>query len=202
MGLAMTKPPAPDSSRPADQGPCPAESATPDALPRAIPLPVDWRDLSDRLRRYALALTRRDDEADDLVQHTLATLLARAPDKAGHLGYARTTLTRAYLDRERSLKRRLARTLAIAWQSGGATGARSDDSSSALHEAIDALPARQRAALVLRLVEELDYPQIAAALECSPEAVRSNLHLARAAVRRSMSTSDHQPPTRETRSSR
>lgn len=199
MGFAMPKPTASDTDRTADQAPGGGGAAGGGAMgmggvgngvgaQRAIPLPVDWRDVSERLRRYALALSRRHDEADDLVQQTLATLLAKAPDKAGHIGYARTTLTRVYLDRERSLRRRVARTLRLARSThdidnagnGGAEG------SPVLHAAIEALPPRQRAALVLRLVEELDYAQIGAALECSPEAVRSSLHMARAAVRRAL----------------
>jgi RNA polymerase sigma factor (sigma-70 family) len=180
MGFAMTKPPITDPARGADNPRLQGEAA--------IPLPVDWRDVSERLRRYALALTRRADQADDLVQQTLANLLAKAPDKAGHVGYARSTLTRLFLDRERSIRRRVARTLRVAWPTSipRAPGTDPAEGSVALHAAIEALPARQRAALVLRLVEELDYPQIGAALGCSPEAVRSSLHLARRAVRRAI----------------
>ncbi len=50
-------------------------------------------------------------------------------------------------------------------------------------EAIDSLPARQRAALLLRVVEGLSYEAIAEALECEVGAVRANLHLARMKVR-------------------
>jgi RNA polymerase sigma factor (sigma-70 family) len=196
MGFAMPRPPASDQPT-TPSGPrlvADAAGVAPGQLapgpsptgPGAIPLPVDWRDVSEHLRRYALALCRRHDEADDLVQHTLATLLAKAPDKAGHLGYARATLTRAFLDRERSLKRRLSRTLGLARITPGFATDHAAEPDAALHDAIDALPPRQRAALVLRLVEQLDYPQIAAALDCSPEAVRSSLHVARAAVRRAL----------------
>ncbi len=206
MGFAMPRPTEPDANpavdgRPAGHAGVHAVRAGGGAARigdggRAIPLPVDWRDVSERLRRYALALARRHDEADDLVQQTLATLLARAPDKAGHLGYARATLTRVYLDRERSLRRRIARTLRIAHSSPPPRSAPADPSEGApaLHAAIDSLPPRQRAALVLRLVEGLDYAQIAAALECTPEAVRSSLHVARAAVRAAMTDDDATTP--------
>jgi len=43
--------------------------------------------------------------------------------------------------------------------------------------------------LVLRLVEELDYEQIAETLSCSVETVRANLHVARRHVRETMGES-------------
>lgn len=145
-----------------------------------------WREVGYRLRGLALALTRNHDRADELVQHTLATLLARAPGRADHLGYARTVLLRRWLDEQRTLRRRAARWVRLAAGAARWSAARVADDHSALHEAVDALPARQRAALVLRVVEGLEYPQIAEVLGCSVEAVRSNLHLARAGVRRRM----------------
>jgi RNA polymerase sigma-70 factor (ECF subfamily) len=60
------------------------------------------------------------------------------------------------------------------------TGAEEHDS---VHRAIDALPPQQRAAIVLRVIEGLDYAEIAATLGCPVGAVRANLHLARKKVR-------------------
>lgn len=53
----------------------------------------------------------------------------------------------------------------------------------AVRQAIASLPPKQRAALVLRLVEDLDYEVIAETLGCSVEAVRAHLHLGRRRVR-------------------
>ena len=53
-----------------------------------------------------------------------------------------------------------------------------------VRRAIETLPPMQRAVVVLRLVEELDYADIAATLGCSVQAVRANLHLGRQRVRR------------------
>ncbi len=55
-----------------------------------------------------------------------------------------------------------------------------------MQSALRALPARQRAVVVLRLVEELDYAQIAETLDCSVGSVRSILHLARTRLRASL----------------
>jgi RNA polymerase sigma factor (sigma-70 family) len=45
-----------------------------------------------------------------------------------------------------------------------------------LWHAVSALPERQRSAVVLRYVADLPHREIAAALECSPEAARRSLH--------------------------
>jgi RNA polymerase sigma factor (sigma-70 family) len=147
----------------------------------------DWTALSGRLQRSALALTGSHADADDLTQQTLATLLARRPDKVSHVGYARTTMLRLWLDRQRSLRRRLGRLGRLAT---GLEPWHVDRDDSGVHEetvrmqeALGKLPPRQRAVIVLRLVEELDYAQIAETLQCSVGAVRSTLHLARARLR-------------------
>jgi len=160
---------------------------TPSTSPAREP---DWPDLRRRLIRYATALTRSPDEAEELTQQTFAALLAKAPDAADHFGYARTTLTRLWLDRQRSLRRRLRamRTVASGW-----LGHRPDHDSlsdgeqvARVQREIQRLPARQRAALVMRLIEGLDYDTIAESLGCDAGAVRSSLHLARARLRHAL----------------
>jgi RNA polymerase sigma factor (sigma-70 family) len=148
----------------------------------------DWSAISERLRRMAQALTRGRDDADDLVQQTLVTLLAKRPDRAGHIGYARQTMTRIWLDRQRSLRRRVRRMARWAMTAGmwhtDQDRLSLSDQHDRVRRAMDALPPRQRAAVVLRLVEELDYDDIAAALGCSVQSVRTSLHLGRQRVRR------------------
>ena len=141
-------------------------------------------------RVAALALTGTGDDADDLTQQTLATLLARRPDKVAHVGYARKTMLRLWLDHQRSLRRRLGRLGRLAtgldrWHVDPDT-ARADEEAARMQAALRALPPRQRAVIVLRLVEELDYAQIAETLDCSVGAVRSILHLARTRLRASL----------------
>lgn len=70
---------------------------------------TQWAGTIERLRRIALALTRSPDDADDLTQQTLLTLLSRKPDCADHIGFGRTTMVRLWLDQQRSIRRRLAR---------------------------------------------------------------------------------------------
>lgn len=148
---------------------------------------TDWRAIATRLQAVARALTRNADEAADLTQQTFATLLARAPQKCGHYGYARQTLVRLWLDDRRSWRRSLRR-LALAAVERSSHGVDSsileqEEQVQALRAAIERLPARQRAALVLRLVEGQSYVRIAEILDCSVEAARANLHAARQRLR-------------------
>lgn len=152
-----------------------------------LPGGADWSAVTGRLRRIATALTRSAAEADDLTQETLVTLLARNPQRADHTGYGRRTMVRIWLDRQRSLRRRLARLAVWArsaerWHDADQP-ADDDERYARLRRAIFALPAQQRAVLVLRLVEKLDYADIAQTLGCSIQTVRANLHLGRQRVR-------------------
>ena len=45
-------------------------------------------------------------------------------------------------------------------------------------QAVERLPQKQRAALVMRKYQELDYDEISAVLECSPAAARANVYQA------------------------
>ncbi len=147
----------------------------------------EWSTTTERLRWTALALTRSTEDADDLTQQTLVTLLEKKPDRADHIGYGRKTMVRLWLDQRRSLRRRLARLGRLALVTKPWYVDRDelavDDQHRRLHDVIEALPAGQRAVLVLRLVEELDYAEIARTLDCSVQTVRANLHLGRQRVR-------------------
>lgn len=160
---------------------------TPSNRPACEP---DWPELRRRLVRFASALTGSVEEAEDLTQQTFAALLAKAPGAADHAGYARTTLTRLWIDRQRSLRRR-ARTLrayaaTLLDHAAPKDPAGHVEQTARARRAIDLLPPRQRAAIVMRLVEGLDYATIARELGCEVGAVRASLHLARASLRESL----------------
>ncbi|MBX3373456.1 MAG: sigma-70 family RNA polymerase sigma factor [Phycisphaeraceae bacterium] len=160
----------------------------------AASLPGDWTLLRRRLLVTATSLTGRAEEADELVQEALTRILVHRPEAAYHAGYARQVLTRCWLDRQRSMRRRAARLLRMAHgfiDRRGAAGAPqssalAEDTQALIRAAVDRLPPRQRAVLVLRLVEDLPYPAIAEALDTTVASVRASLHLARAAMRASL----------------
>lgn len=164
-----------------------ANAKTQTHVPRATP---NWSVLRECLWQTAFALTRSPNDADDLTQQTFATLLAKQPDRADHTAYARRTMLRLWLDQQRSVRRRLQRAARLSltlrqWHLDSDRLSVADRHARA-RRVIEALPPRQRAIVVLRLVEELDYGEIATMLDCTIQTVRANLHLARQRVRRSL----------------
>lgn len=154
-------------------------------LPAARTTP-DWDALTARIRRYALALTRDVHEADDLTQHTLAKLLTLGDRVQDREAYAITVATRLWISRQRSLRRGMQRLRQLAsWGTARVSPSigLAGEERQRLEHAIQSLPPVQRAVFVLKVVEELDYQHIAAAMECDVGAVRSNLHLARTRLR-------------------
>lgn len=134
-----------------------------------------------------MALTRSHQDAEDLTQQTLATVLAREPEFIEHLGYVRKAMYRLWLDEQRSMRRRLRH---LARRALTVTAAKWDRDRAADHEfedrvrrAIDQLAPQQQAVFILRVIDGLDYEDIAVTLGCPVGAVRASLHLARKRLR-------------------
>lgn len=127
---------------------------------------------SPALLGFAHALTGNRHDAWDLLQETLVRVGEkwRRIDQPG--AYARTVMTRINIDRIRRLRREL-------------PGARPQESATAdeltsaaeawLVEALATLTPRQRTALALRYVEDLDIRGIADRMGCSEGTVKSQL---------------------------
>jgi RNA polymerase sigma factor (sigma-70 family) len=93
------------------------------------------------------------------------------------------------MDRQRAWRRRVqrhAKLVCDAVARPAADGMGDRELVGLLRRRIDLLPAQQRAVLVLRLIENLEYEHIAEALGTSVAAVRANLHLARRTLARSV----------------
>jgi len=127
---------------------------------------------SAALLGFAHALTGNRHDAWDLLQETLVRVGEKWRRIDQPAAYARTVMTRLNIDRIRRLRRELlgART---------SEPATSDDITSAteawLLEAIATLSPRQRTALALRYVEDLDVRGIADRMGCSEGTVKSQL---------------------------
>jgi len=149
----------------------------------------DWAALSANLRDMARALVgpRGEEAAEELAQRAVVRLMVKAPGRAAHLGYARSTLVRLWLDEQRSTRRRLARLAVLARSPARSRNDHDhlDQSERLAHlrRRIDRLPPTQRAVLVMRLVGEMTASDIARALDLTEPAVRSALHAARARLR-------------------
>lgn len=137
------------------------------------------------LIRYAYVLTGSQAEAEDLVQSVLATLSgrwARVAAAGRPDAYARRMVTHRHISRWRRLGRREV-LVAAPPDRPGADLADDVALADAVRRACATLPPRQRAAVVLRFWEDLDYRRIAAELGCRESTVRAAVHRGLAALR-------------------
>ncbi len=137
------------------------------------------------LRRLAVVLCDDPQRADDLVQAALTKLYvhwgrARAADHPD--AYARTVLVHEFVQERRSLW--VKRVSLVGWVRDPPATAVDHDAALDLQAAVAALPARQRATLVLRFYCDLDVDRCAEVLGCSPGTVKSQTARALESVRR------------------
>ncbi|WP_164519592.1 SigE family RNA polymerase sigma factor [Nocardioides ferulae] len=135
-----------------------------------------------RLLGLAYALTGDPHDAWDLVQEALVRVCMRwhrlADQNPG--GYARTTLVRLNVDRLRRLRREL---LPGRVPDAPAPVIVDESLDPWLLDALGTLTPHQRAAVVLRCVDDLDHAGIAARLGCSVGTARSHLSRGLARIR-------------------
>ncbi|MDN4161442.1 SigE family RNA polymerase sigma factor [Nocardioides abyssi] len=128
------------------------------------------------LLRLAHALTGDPHDAWDLVQETLARLgerwSGRRPDVPE--AWVRTVMVRLNIDRIRRLRRELL-LLGGGGDRADAPPALAGEAEGWLVEALATLSPRQRTALALRYVEDLDVRGIAERMGCSEGTVKSQL---------------------------
>jgi RNA polymerase sigma factor (sigma-70 family) len=116
------------------------------------------------------------DGADDCFQETFLSALRAYPklSDAGNLrGWLLTIAHRKAIDHHRSRGRNpipVAEVAEVAVEDG------ISEPDERLWAAVGALPPKQRAAVALRYGSDLPHNEIGAALGCSPEAARRNLH--------------------------
>jgi RNA polymerase sigma-70 factor, ECF subfamily len=151
-----------------------------------------------RLYRAARAWTRSREEAEDLVQETVARLLARPRfvREEGDLGYLLRALRNTMISQRRAQARRPATTPFSQELAGGSRPL--DDPAQAaevreVHGAIDELPADFRDALVAVDVAGLSYVEAARALGIAEGTLTSRLFRARDRVARRLGGEDLQP---------
>jgi RNA polymerase sigma-70 factor (sigma-E family) len=128
-----------------------------------------------RLLRIAYLLTGERTAAEDLLQDVLERTYVAWPRIDNPFAYARTALARHAANRWRMRARRPQ----VSWEDADppdpryAGDAERTDDRDELLRALAELPDRQRAAVVLRYLEELTEAETAAALNCSVGTVKS-----------------------------
>ena len=139
-----------------------------------------------RLRSTAYLLCGDWERASDHVQEGLIRVYVAWPRlvrRGGELAYARKAVVSAFLDsarRRSSTERPTDQTPEVASAEDLASAVADR---AALMLALDRLPQRQRACVVLRYFEELDVRETAAALGCSEGTVKSQTSRALASLR-------------------
>ena len=130
----------------------------------------------DRLLRLAFQLCHDRSSAEDLVQQALEQVYRRwrrHGTEVDHVeAYARRSVVNEYLRRRRlrATTELITETVPDVANAAPETAVAERD---AMWRALGELPARQRAALVLRYYEDLPDRDIAAVLDCRPATVRS-----------------------------
>lgn len=139
------------------------------------------------LRRFAYLLTGDADLAGDLVQEALSRAYPRwhsLAQRGTTEAYLRRCVTNASVSRWRARRR-----LVLVEDPEPLVREHRPDPTAGLADAevawalVGTLPPRQRAAVVLRFYEDLDFRQIGAVLGCPPATARSHVHRAVVALR-------------------
>jgi RNA polymerase sigma-70 factor (sigma-E family) len=147
------------------------------------------------LRRLAVVLCDDWQSADDLVQATLTKLYVhwnRARAAAHPDAYARAVLVREFIQERRSLW--VKRVSLVGTMSDSPEAAVDHDVALDLRAAVAALPARQRATLVLRFYCDMNVEQCAEVLGCTPGTVKSQTARGLETVRRSLAPAHSASP--------
>lgn len=144
----------------------------------------------DGLKRVAFLLCRDQQTADDLVQRTITRLYAnwRTARRADSIdAYVRTILMNQFLsDRKSAWSRRIR---LVETPADFAARASDHDAVLDVRQALQALPPRQLATLVLRFYDELNVEETAKALGVSTGTVKSQTAKGLATLRTTLSTS-------------
>jgi RNA polymerase sigma-70 factor (sigma-E family) len=129
---------------------------------------------SPRLLGLARALTSSPHDAWDLVQETLARVGERWDRiEVDHGAYARTVMVRLNIDRVRTLRREL---LTAVTPDRPAPEVATDGFDDWLVAGLAELSPRQRTALALRYLEDLDLASIADRMGCSVGTAKAHLY--------------------------
>jgi RNA polymerase sigma factor (sigma-70 family) len=139
------------------------------------PVEVFYRNSFADAVRLAHLLSGDASVAEDLAQEAFERVRHRFADVSAPWAYLRAAVVNACRSHHRTRAREAARARLVGAPASGELGARE------LLDAVDALPYRQKAVIVLRYYEDLSEREIALALGCRPGTVKS---LASRALRR------------------
>ncbi|MYA32548.1 MAG: RNA polymerase sigma factor [Gemmatimonadales bacterium] len=149
------------------------------------------------LQRHVAAMLGSADEARDIVQDLWVTALRARPERvdgANIRAWLYRVATRRALDHLSARRRRSDLLAAHSDElepgplppADAALGRLSEAAAARVREGVAELPRRQRDAVWLRWIEQLDYPTIARRMDVSPEAARANVYHGMKKLRRDL----------------
>ncbi len=144
----------------------------------------------DRLRALAFVTCGDWQTAEDATAGTLAKLYRRWDRVTTPDAYARTMVVRAAINEKRKPWRRERSYGSELPDAGLPDHAAAVDDRLRLHQALKALPTRQRAVLVLRFLEGLSVEETAEVLKCRPGTVKSQCARGLASARALLAAED------------
>lgn len=145
--------------------------------------------LRQKLYRFALAHTKRTDEADDVVQEVALKLWERRDELSAVRSveaYAMTAVRNRCLDHDRSVHSKtdeLIETLDVTHEQTPYKNLEQKDMAAFAKKLIGRLPELQQMVIRLRDIEEYELDEIAEILQINGNAVRTNLSRARQKIR-------------------
>ena len=150
-----------------------APTITPSSQAPASSTPIGfvalYRDRYDAMVRLAALLVDRTEQAEEIVQDAFAALYERWDHVDVPAAYVRTVVVNRCRDALR--RRRVAAALTL-----GRVQEATEPTGDLLHDALAALPARQRSVLILRFYEDLPNDDVARLLKLRPGTVKSLVH--------------------------
>jgi RNA polymerase sigma factor (sigma-70 family) len=135
--------------------------------------------VDDALYRYAYLLAGQTGQAEDLVQETWVRILSSPNgivDATHPRAYAKRTLTNLFLDDQRRIRVARSKLAALADPADDVEHEVAVADRETLWQALQRLPRRQRAAVVLRYYDDLTFADIASVLDCREATARSLVH--------------------------
>lgn len=147
--------------------------------------------MQSRLLRYAYLLCADREEARDVVQDVLSRMFSRFDQLHGDGGidaYATRSVTNEVISRRR---RQQLETVALTREPAMQSATEKVPDRVVAWDLCRELPMPQRAAVVLRFYEDLDFARIGELLDMPEATARSHVHRALAALRERLDQEDH-----------
>jgi RNA polymerase sigma-70 factor (ECF subfamily) len=149
-----------------------------------------------RVHYYLRKMLGSADRADDAMQELWIDVFRSIPKLRDASAFSswlyRLARDRAFREIRRSAKPQAATIESVDFADESDDEEFSPEDAALVHEALDRIGPEHREVLLLRFVESMTYPQIAAVVGCELGTVRSRIHYAKRALRKLLERNNHE----------